>query len=218
MKAKILTTLAMAAAAVVVSAPLAHATSELELISGAASTIITGVNGYASYNGSLGVWNINVTTGLAAPADGIPGAPNIDLNSTDATSTGGTPLEILWSAGGYTSTGGIVAGIGGTLGAGVSVTFTGYYGSTVLSTANAINATLSMNTPGAFSGSDFGSVPNSATTPYFLTEVVTLNSIGGSQSSFDANLAVPDGGATLMLLGSAMTAMTLVRSKLGKLK
>jgi hypothetical protein len=36
----------------------------------------------------------------------------------------------------------------------------------------------------------------------------------GAQTSFDDNLTVPDGGATVMLLGAALSAVGLLRRKL----
>ena len=107
MTTKIITSVMVAAAALVISAPLAHANSELELISGATTVTVNGVSGVASYNGAVGTWDINVTTGLAL------GANNIDVNSVDATTTGtAASLEILWSADGYSKLGGYTAQVG----------------------------------------------------------------------------------------------------------
>jgi len=212
MKTKIIASAVVAAAALMVSSPLASANSELQIISGGVTNTVAGVGGVASYNGVVGNWDINVTTGIA-------GANSIDVNSVDKTTSGtSNPLEILWSADGFTKLGGYDAQVGGTLSAGLTDSFSSYYDSTLLGTTHSLTAPLTFSTS-PFAGTDSGSVSGSV--PFVLTEEVyiTGGTAAGSLTSFDYNLsAVPDGGSAVILLGGAMTAMVLIRSKVGKQK
>jgi hypothetical protein len=201
--------------AALVAAPLAQANSELELISGSATVTMT-TGSPISYQGSVGGWNINVTTGLA-------GSSGLELNSVDATSTGtSVPLEILWSSS-FSSpvSGTYTAGVGGTLMTGMNDSFTAYYGSSLFSTTGQLAPTLSFNaTP--FSGSDSGTIAGSAT---YLTEEAVLGgaSAPNSLTSFDFTLtgmppAVPDGASTLALLGCGVVGLAVFHRKSRKLR
>jgi hypothetical protein len=48
--------------------------------------------GAVTFIGAVGAWNLNVTTGLGFPVLGSPTNLNVDLNSVDLTSSGGTLL------------------------------------------------------------------------------------------------------------------------------
>src|SRR5690348_2337275 len=63
--------------------------------------------------GTIGVWNINVDTGLTKPVTGDPTHLDMDL-SFAAHSTRAGNLTLSWSDDGYTVSGGAVDGIGGT--------------------------------------------------------------------------------------------------------
>lgn len=193
----------------------ASAQSELVLISGASvETLSGGVSGEASYNGSVGGWNVDVSTGLAGPSQPFD---TIDLNSVSL-SIGGTaaPLEILWSAAGY-APGSYTASVGGTLSAGISDQFTSYFGGSVGDQNIALDASL-LTGPLTFNYNPFSSTASgiAAGGPSVLTEVVLIS--GGnapfSETSFDYNVAptvVPEpadmgslfGGACLASLGGA---------------
>lgn len=212
MRAKLFASV-VAAAALAISAPLAHANQMLTLISGSTTVTMPGVGGYANYSGAVGGWNVNVTTGLASPADGGI-SDSLDLNSIDS-SVLGTPLPLLidWDATGYSQPGGYAAQIGGTLSAGISLTYATFYNG-----ANALTAPLTFSAS-PFAGSANGFVPFATATPFDLAQTIYITgaTAPGSLTSFDANLtAVPDGGSTLILLGGAITAMTLIRSKKSK--
>src|SRR5579871_4728388 len=83
-------------------APLASATAELTLNDGHGhSATVTAVScggtcEVATFNGALGDWSINVTTGTAAPGQ----SPMIDLNSIDSHTASGiaSTLTIEWSS------------------------------------------------------------------------------------------------------------------------
>jgi len=206
------------AAAFVMSAPQAQANSMLELISGGNTVTVAGVAGLASYNGSVGAWNINVTTGTAAP---VLGPNSIDVNSVDSTTTGTVQtLTILWSANGITGAHNYTDTVGGTLSTGLTDVFSSYYDTTgtLDTTATALTAAITESSSPFAATSNGGPTPGG---PYALTEEVVISGATAANSitSFNDNLsALPDGGATLTLLGGAMTAMAMIRSKVGKLK
>jgi hypothetical protein len=211
MTSKITASILVATAALAVT-PLAHANSELELISGATTvTVTTGTP--ISYDGTIGSWNINVTTGT------ILGTSGLDLTSIDATTSGtSSPLEILWSSSFASSvSGNYAASVGGTMTGGLTDSFSSYYDSTLMGMSNPLTPAL-VFTANPFSGSDTGAITGTAT---YLTEEAILSgaTIPGSQTSFDFQVTpAPDGGATIALLGCAMAGLTLVRSRTGKQK
>src|SRR5271168_4356838 len=153
---KTLSSVIAIAVAFVLSGPQVRAQSELELISGSSTVMVNGVNGVASFDGSVGNWNVNFAEGLAIPTE-APGT--IDLDSVDL-STAGTSdsLTILWSASGYTQTGAFLATVGGTMSAGITAVFGSYYRS-LQSTATPLTGSSSFgpyaSTTG-FSGSAAG--------------------------------------------------------------
>ena len=78
----------------------AYADMRLELASGGSGTILTdaGNTGQLTFNGAIGVFNVNVTTGTSAPPLGLaPGVTaQLDLNSVNfASGSAGTMTIIL---------------------------------------------------------------------------------------------------------------------------
>src|SRR5579863_10090421 len=70
-----------------VATPRASATVELIMNDGAGHTVDVSENcgtGCVSFNGALGNWNINITSGTSTPGE----APEIDLNSIDHRNAG----------------------------------------------------------------------------------------------------------------------------------
>jgi hypothetical protein len=196
-----------------VVAPLAHANSELELISGATTVSVT-TGSPIQYIGTVGTWTLDVSTGT------ILGTSGLDLSSVNGSSTGtSVPLTIIWSSSFASSvTGGYAASVGGTLTSGITDTFTSYTSSTILGTTTPLTPAMVVSA-NPFSAATTGTVAGSAT---YLTEeaVISGATASGSQTSFDFQLLsnVPDGGTTIALLGCAMAGLTLVRSKIGKQK
>jgi len=204
----------------IAAAPRAQATpvstGELELISGATVVMVPTTGGVATYNGPVGTFSINVTTGITYPVQGTLSAPYMDLSSVDV--SGGTgALEILFSATGFGPTSGtLLSEIGGTVNnSGGSIAY-----STYDSTTNALFAQTTLLTSegpygaGAFSGSALSSVVSLAS-PYSLTEVINISHSAGGVSSFDANLSkVPDGGWTVALLGITLGGLEMLRRKM----
>jgi hypothetical protein len=212
--------------------PPASATvdGELTLSDGiAADTIVVsasncGTSGcFATYDGSVGNWDINVTTGISAPGQ----SPVLDLNSIDNrdASTAGETLTITWSADDFTplpSGGtGFTLSVGGTVGANGTVTESIYGASSnnLLDESQQIGSTLSFSDPPAvaFSGSTTA-YPASVTNPFSLTEVTTITfGAHAGQASFDASIDEVPEPAAAVLLGSAMLFIVMaVRKKVGK--
>jgi hypothetical protein len=226
LKFKAITASLVAAGAALISTPQANANAILEVISGSASVgslISPGV--YSASSISVGGWTIAFAEGVTQPASGSLAAPLDDIDSVNILKSGPKPLYIEFSAGGFTSPtpATMQADMSGvSLGGGLAGTYSTYYSSTVfqgtvakpvptsgLLTSEAFNA-VDLN------GSAIGVVKG--TTPFALTQIIEITK---GLASLDDNIKyvpVPDGGSTLILLGGAMTAMTLVRSKKGKLK
>jgi len=212
-----------------IAVPRASATAELILSDGIAADTVTiaatscgGTCTTATFNGAIGSWNINVTTGTADPGS----APIMDLNSIDhhnATGTGssGNTLTIEWTANGFPpfAPPGFAQNVGGTVGANGTVTF-GLFGgnsNTLLDMSQQIGTTMSFtNPPTAFSGSESAFLA-SLNNPYSLTEVATITfGTNAGQASFDYSIDTVPEPAGVLLLGSAiLLTVSLVRRKMG---
>jgi hypothetical protein len=184
------------------------------------------VPGAVSWTGSVGVWNLSVSTGVSS---GTGTSPSFDLNSIDAiipvvgvgVSPAITPSYTLYvwfgDVGLGTTSGNFLAGIGGTQTnpdgtpmAGGSVTYNTYadpafdalFGQDLLLTSQSFDTT-------PFSGSQ-SSGSEILPLPYSLSQEVIITQTGPGTTSFDATLgveSVPEGGMTLVLLGSSLIAL-----------
>jgi len=173
MTRKLLTAVALAAAPLFAAgfASNAMATVELELTSGGSTTGILfgapcGTKTCVTFNGAVGAWDINLTTGFSAG----PGNPIMDLSSFDATSGfGAAPLEVELSDNGFSigsllfllkSSGHIVSGSG-------TATYSAYFDT---GNTDFVKTTL-IGTLGPFSGDYLANVAGAGTagTPYSLT-------------------------------------------------
>jgi hypothetical protein len=206
-----------------VATPRASANAELILSDGiAADTVtVTSANcgaGCYLFNGTVGSWNINVTTGTTNPGQ----SPEIDLNSINHHNAGtASTLTIEFSANGYTpAVPGFQLNVGGTVSANGTVTSSLYGGTTntLGDLSNQIGTTLSFsNPPISFSGSESAYLASLSSNPYALTEVATI-SFGASagQASFDYSVdAIPE-PAGVLLLGSVMLlTVSVIRRRVG---
>jgi hypothetical protein len=208
-----------------ITAPRASATAELTLTTSTGNTATVtaiscgGTCQTATFNGTLGSWNINVTTGTADPS----GQPIMDLNSIDHVNASGSKAQTItleWSATGLTpASSGFQLNIGGTIGAFGSLTASLYGGvsNTLNDTSNLIGTGLNFSSPPiSFGGSESAFLSTVSPNPYSLTEIVTISFSGGraGQASFDYSVDTIPEPASVLLLGTVMLgAVSLIRRK-----
>jgi hypothetical protein len=213
--------LAVTLAAAVLTLPSAYGVATLTITDGVVTVTVQDGgfndinlgNGTVSYSGNVGAnWEITITSGKSkgAVAGGTAAKPSMDLVSLVATSAGPGNLSIWFSDDNF-----------GTLPAG-STTFASHIGGTTDGTVtlstygdanNAINGTTTpLSVVGPFAGPSFSGGSSASTaafagdSAYSLTMVAAVQHTAEDQStSFNATLrCVPDGGSTLLLLGSAL--------------
>ena len=159
------------------------------------------IAGAVVFDGIFGNLSFNVSTGLTKPLSGTASAPSIDLNAV-VMATGATTLTITFSETGFTAFPGILTGdVGGTVGAGGSLTNIVMQNGLDLVTNGPFG-------PGAFSGSGSAALIDGA--PYSLTQTAILTFGARGSTSFDAMAnvpSVPDGGMTLTMLGIGLLAV-----------
>lgn len=151
------------------------------------------VTGNLIWDGSLNGWNVVVTVGQTFPVLGSITSPEMDLG-VSASGGGAANLTVMFTDTGFGPTSGGVNSVGKQVGTS-SATYATYY-----DTGDA-QFTLSS----AFTGGV------NLASPYSITLVDTFTP--GTISS-DQRVTVPDGGATAMLLGAALTGVGLLRKKL----
>jgi PEP-CTERM motif len=168
--------------------------------------------GVITYNGPIGSWSVNVTTGITYPALGTPNSPMLDLNSVNVSSSGPASLAIGVSALGYTlAPAGATFEIGGTtdgliLAQAASGDVSFYFDST-----NQIGNLMTFSS-GAFSGSASGSIP-AAPNPYSLSIFTDIEHEGAGSTSFNAKLAAVPEPSALIFLGFGLLGLVGVRKK-----
>jgi hypothetical protein len=158
--------------------------------------------GAITFIGSIGVWTINVSTGLSNSGSQAGGDAVIDLNSINVSSgLGSLTMSLydeLFTLSSFPGLAGGTSSIGGTMGAG---------GTTVTATANVDGTplpTLFFSGSGAFSGTSTGTIIG--TNPFAMLIQDTITHSGATSTSFDHQLeaaAVPE-PASLLLLGSGL--------------
>jgi hypothetical protein len=191
-----------------VSASANTAYLQLSDNNGNSTVLFSSGTGVITFIGSIGNWDINVSTGIAnPPAGGQPvTAPEIDLNSVNHFKGGaGNQLTIKFYADGLgpVSSAPYKFQIGGTKDSTIASDVFSVIAGPTLSTSGTQTATSS---PFALTLSGFlNLLPNQN-----LGIQAVLNATAAGLTSFDANLApVPDAGMTIALLGSALTGLAL---------
>jgi len=194
-----------------------HATPEL-VISDGTSTIYVLDNGAGdlasnagqiTWAGSIGVWSLNVSSGVTG---GTIGAPSIDL-SGQSTSTGAGKLDIYYLDNNFGPTdASFTASIGGTLLANSTLAYASALDATnnLLGpwSINPLTPWLNFSAKGAFSGASSSGVVNVGN-PYSLVLYTELVHKGVGTSSYDALLEtnVPDSATTSLLVGLGLVAV-----------
>jgi hypothetical protein len=211
------------AASIVAFAVSARAVPTLYLYDWYHGVLVTVVDGGVSdrwagpnvvlYNGTVGNWTVNVSTGIVL---GTPTQPEIDLNSVNM-SNGAGKLSIVFSADGFGPTqGSVVTEIGGTT-AGTVKSSTWADSNDIVPFVTSplpgnffgtkITGWSSPFGPGAFSNTSSGSLLLGA---YSLSTVIEITHTHSGISSFDSNVTVPDSAMTAWMLSLGLFVVGLV--------
>ncbi|HTS19500.1 MAG TPA: hypothetical protein VMP11_18130 [Verrucomicrobiae bacterium] len=196
-----------------------YAIPTLFLSDGVGDTVTVATGGDSdTFVGSLGAWNLNVSVGTSL---GSSTSPDFVLNNTiDASlGTGFNKSYNLYVWFGNTDLGPSSGSFSATIGGGTtgSVTYNTYAdsGNTMFATTMGLT---SVTDSGLFSDSA-SSTDESLLFPYSLSQEVIITQTGPGATSFFATLAlnsdgsagglppVPEGGMTLVLLGSSLMGL-----------
>lgn len=193
------------------------------------SSINTSASGAVTVTTSDSDWSVVVATGIASPpsvGQGTPSSPVMSLiiaATYIGNGTAGNPLTISFGADAFGPTSAsVLATLNGHAisGTGGLVTFQNLAASgsvlpTLLNPVIAGTVLTSASLPGAstYTSSLIGGPLDLSS--YSLDSVVTMTGVAGVTYSITASLvAVPDGGMTLVILGSALTSLALLKKKL----
>jgi hypothetical protein len=158
----------------------------------------TDSDGVIAFNGAVGIFNINFTTGITKPALGSAILPDMDLNSVNLNANGAGTLKITFTDDNFGPyTGGFLLNAGGTTNNN-TVNFKAYVDSVQIIDLGTFGGSGSQAFSASVSGGN-GVYLN----PFSLTTEATITTTGRSNASFDAELVTPEPG-TIMLLGSGL--------------
>lgn len=166
-------------------------------------------SGAVTWIGGLGVWSVNVSTGIGYPVAGTLSWPYLDLNSVNNSTAAGT-LTLTLTQGGFTAPPppGFLFQIGGTTQGTLNASACA---DPMITACN--DAALGPFSGGAFSGvTSFVKAIEDGT--YEVGIQVVLTHAGAGTSSFDAELTgVPEPG-TYALIGAGLLGLGLLRRRM----
>jgi hypothetical protein len=201
-KLRTLPLIAAAAVPLAMAPGIAQAGAELELMSGTQIVTVSDnglgdmstAAGQVLWAGSINGWNFTVTVGDTKPLLGSETMPQLDLSVT-ANSAGSDKLVVMFSDTGFGPTSG------------------GILSSPVQNGSSAASYDVLVDPNNSVFGGT-SSLDATLTGPYSITLVDTFTP--GTVSS-DHRVTVPDGGATVALLGFGLVGVEAMRRRFRKL-
>jgi hypothetical protein len=202
---------ALSAALVLASAGQATAAHIIQLSDGLGHTAtISDVDqdGLVTFSGDLGLWFINVTTGLSAPA---VGDSEMQLLSVNVSGGGAGQLTITQTDTDFTQLGSASLLLYSTTSFSLlspnTISYSAYWddGNAQFATTSPLGTLSASST--TYSGSLLVNGPSGGGT-YSLTQVVTINHNGllGGTTAFSATVSVPE-RASILIVGLAVALM-----------
>jgi hypothetical protein len=187
-----------------------------------------GLGGVVQFSGNVGAnWQLVVDVGTSKPLSGSATHPLMDLSFNHLAAAGAGSLSVAFFDNAFGPTGllGALAAIGGTFNSdNIVLTYTtytkagnttpGFVGNVLDLTGFTQLTTQSFNSaggPGPFGGTANAGLISGGANPFSLLQVITVTTRGPGQVTGDSSLRAPDGGMTLMLLGSSLTALAFLR-------
>ena len=173
------------------------------------SDLATGTLGVVAYSSAFAGWTITISSGVTKPATGTPADPQMHMNVVAVSSAAAT-LYVEWSDTDFTPeiAGSFALAFSGAVqGTGANSAYAG--GNTLFDKSNLLGSTS--GGPGAYSSNQTAAGTIPTTDPYSLTlRTVFTHTAAGSSSSDNDLKNVPDGGATVALLGLALSSLCFV--------
>jgi len=177
-----------------------------------ATTFDTDGDGFLQISVTGNGYDLKVVAGQTYPFTGSQAKPDMDLGISGKTGVGGIIVQFSSldfnpiPGGSYLTVFGLTAGAPATETTTIGVN----PGGNNLFAAGVDATTIGGAAVGTYTSS-LGAPVAGQTAPYAITLSVAFNSdVAGRTISTDSHLTVPDGGNTLMLLGSALSALGFV--------
>jgi PEP-CTERM motif len=155
--------------------------------------------------GPLGGFSINVSSGINNTTLGSALIPSLDLNSINLTMGTGS-LDVYLTDTGFTALGPAMISIGGVSAGNVTYAAWADESNIAFATGNPLGILGPFS--GAFSGTTGMVGLAASSTPYSLTQRVSIVHSAAGVTSFNATLVVPEPG-TLVLLGLALVGVAV---------